>query len=149
MSLVHGNRLFVSRVVCYFGEPPEALWKHTHINVNAYTAVSGLKHFTLQTFAFRVLSQLHPCYYLMALRMDRQQTNQLTSVTPLPAVHVPLQLPWPSACEPLPSGPFPAQSLPEGQVPWLQISSVIAGVSLDGWHWVSEGQRRERAGLIK
>lgn len=74
----------------------------------------------------------------MALRMDRQQTNQLTSVTVLPAVHTPLKLPWPPACKAWPSLPLPLHS------PCLRGRSLGSpGVSQGCWHSVLEGQRRE------
>lgn len=83
MSVVHRDHLFVSKTMCYYWE----LYRgNTFTNVKTRTVID-LKHLTLQTFAFRVLCQLHLCYYLMTLRMDRQQTNQLTSVTLAPAVH--------------------------------------------------------------
>ena len=80
--------------------------------------------------------------------MDRQQTNQPTPVTQLPAVHPPLKLLWPPPCKPHPSWSLPLQqSLSVGQVLWLQISSVIPVVSQEPWHSVSEGQGRGGTGL--
>lgn len=43
----------------------------------------------------------------MALRMDRQPINQLTSVTLVPAVHTLFKLAWPPAYKPHPSWPLP------------------------------------------